>query len=163
MRRLASVFLLTTTLALGGCYHLEPVQPPPPRALRSPQPIDWRALVGCYRMEALKSFQAFPFALDSVQATRPSGQIREGAMRARAPYSGEPEVFWRVSSENTLHLSLQGTGIGGQFYELIPRGERLEGRYWIWIHSGHLYWHSGAAAQRVPCAEAPPADSAARP
>lgn len=148
-------------MAFGGCY-LPPVEPPPPRALRGPQPLDWRSLVGCYWMDATRGRPSWPFFLDSFPAKRSPGQSRDGALRARAPGSGEPDVYWLVTSRNTLTLKLEGTGFGGHHYDFIPSGEQLRGRLLLWFHTGHSTY-SRATARRVPCPPDADGEPASRP
>ena len=116
------VWLAGMMAAAGACY--PPYAPPPPLApMQGSEPVDWRAVLGCWRMS-----ETMVFALDSVPAVT-NFIRREGARQARlipAP-RGVGDMLWRTTDRNTIEF-LTGDALHGAMYELVLREGRLEGR-----------------------------------
>ena len=67
-----------------------------PRPLRGPTPLEWRALVGCYRLT--QGPAKWSFALDSAAGSE------EGARSARSfvPRQEDVREYWLVTDRNTV-------------------------------------------------------------
>lgn len=130
IRSLAGLWLLVMVAAAGGC--ISPPVPPPapaPQPAALPQdagPVDWRVLVGCWRMSA-----DWVFALDSLPAIN-EWILDHGpdARRARTfPVRQRQDVFWSVTPRNTIQLIISN-GLHGSRSEFVFRDGRLVGQQW---------------------------------
>lgn len=158
MRRTAALVLLGCVMAVGGCdpYGYIPPAPPPPVPLRGPAALDWRALVGCYRMEGRY------FAFDTVPAApspyhpRVQGGRRAGWLPHRQRVG---DSFWWITPRNAVEF-IEDDGLHGGIYEFVVRGDSLVGRVHTLTDILGVYPPVvRAAAVRAPC----PADGAGRP
>jgi hypothetical protein len=148
MRRAVSVVLLA--MAIGGCYPGGSSSGPVP--LRAGAAPDWRALVGCWRVEHLA------FVLDTVPVVT-GWRGRESARQARSLPVGQQagRRFWLVTPRNTLEVVFED-GLWATRLEMVVRGDSLVG-------NRHIYGDvpsspptvRPAAGVREPC----PADVAA--
>jgi hypothetical protein len=116
-----------------------------PRPLRGPVPLEWRALVGCYRLT--QGPDTGSFALDSVA----EGVWGEGARRARSfvPRQGDVREHWLVTDRNTVvYMVHEGWGHSMEF---VVRGDSLVGTHYT--HTDVIGWEprEPAAAVREPC------------
>lgn len=151
MRWNAALVWLGLALAGGGCSTLDriyiPPAPPAPRTMRGPEPVDWRALLGCWRM-----VDRWAFVLDSVPAQLRISRPREGARQVTVPGGGgSSDVYWRVTPRNTVEL-VTDAGLWGTFYEFTVREGRLVGRSVSWTDVVGVYHpYVRAAAERSPC------------
>lgn len=118
MRRSGSVLLLM--IAMGGCKPNGPVSAPAP--LRADAAPDWRALVGCYRVESRS------FVLDTVPVVT-GWRGRESAWQARSLPVGQEtgRRFWLVTPRNTLEVVFED-GLWATRLEMEVRGDSLVGR-----------------------------------
>jgi hypothetical protein len=119
MRRFASMVLLGTGMFATGCGPGGAVSgPAPQRAEAAP---DWRALVGCYRVEHLR------FVLDTVPVTT-GWRGRESARQARSLPVGERtgKRFWLVTPRDTLEVVFED-GLWATRLELAVRGDSVVG------------------------------------
>lgn len=151
--RLLSLLLVMSTV-LAGCHRGPPPTPGPPTPAPQlapmqggAQPLDWRELVGCYRM---RSGDRRVFALDSARAvTRVARPGPEG--RAARVDGWRYEAYWQVTPRNTVELVLHG-GTWGLRYEFLMRdGGRLIGRQSSWSDMPRHEKPDRAAADRVAC------------
>lgn len=143
-------FPLLLAIAMGGCSPNGSA--PGPAPLRADAAPDWRALVGCYRVESRS------FVLDTVPVTT-GWRGRESARQARSLPAGQEtgKRFWLVTPRNTLEVVFED-GLWATRLELVVRGDSLVGRR-------HIYGDvpssppsvRPAAGVREPC----PADVAA--
>jgi hypothetical protein len=114
-----SLSLATIGFALAGCG---------PGAVRGPAPSaaparpDWRALVGCYRVEQLR------FVLDTVPVVT-GWRGRESARQARSLPAGEGtgKRFWLVTPRNALEVVFED-GLWATRLELVVQGDSVAGR-----------------------------------
>jgi hypothetical protein len=116
---------LVLLVAAGGACVRPPAPPPPPASgpMRGSEPLDWRAVVGCWRMGTTG------LVLDSVPAATLFYAPREGVRHARLypPPTRHGDVFWRTTPRNTVEF-LVSDGLHGHFTEFVLREGRLEGR-----------------------------------
>ncbi|HST58704.1 MAG TPA: hypothetical protein VLK84_08455 [Longimicrobium sp.] len=117
MRRAVSVVLLS--MMMGGCT--AGGSAPGPAPLRTDAALDWRALVGCYRVEHLR------FVLDTVPVTT-GWRGRESARQARSIPAGERtgKRFWLVTPRNALEVVFED-GLYATRLEMTVRGDSLVG------------------------------------
>lgn len=159
MRRFTSAILVGLVIASGGCETLEymytPPAPPPPRPLRGAGPVDWRSLLGCWRVEN------GTFVFDSAPAHARPGAVdaRWAEWLPRRERRGPGVSYWWVTPRNSVEF-VRDDGLHGRIYELVVRGDRLVGR----IHTltdivGAYPPAVRTSAERVPC----PTDFAAAP
>ncbi|HEX2081406.1 MAG TPA: hypothetical protein VHG08_27130, partial [Longimicrobium sp.] len=110
-----------------------------------PAPLEWRALVGCYRLT--QGPETWSFALDS--AAEPTSE--EGARRARSfvPRPEAVEEYWLLTDRNTV-VYVQHEG-WGMLMEFVVRGDSLTGIHHM--RTDVIGWepHVPAAAVREPC------------
>lgn len=118
MRRAVSVVLLA--IVMGGCAPGGSASGPAP--LGADAAPDWRALVGCYRVEHLR------FVLDTVPVTT-GWRGRESARQARSLPVGERtgKRFWLVSPSNALEVIFED-GLFATRLELAVQGDSVSGR-----------------------------------
>lgn len=116
--------LLLAAAAGGACAPRRYEVPPEPAPLHESEPVDWRALVGCWRLS-----DRWVFALDSVPANLRFLAPRRGARQARSflPEHRVPDVFWQVTPRNTV-LFVVDDGLHGHRMEFVPRDGRLVGQ-----------------------------------
>lgn len=124
MGRLARAVLLGTAIVAGGCNPNGSASGPAP--LRADAAPDWRALVGCYRVEHLR------FVLDTVPVVT-GWRGRESARQARSLPLGERtgKRFWLVTPRNTLEVVFED-GLWATRLELVVRGDSLTGNRHIY-------------------------------
>ncbi len=89
---------------------------------RADAPLDWRALVGCYRQGDWR------FALDSipfvgVHNIEPESRL----LRSSHDWDERYETYWRVIAPDSVKLVLDD-GLHGVRYHLAVRGDTLTGR-----------------------------------
>jgi hypothetical protein len=138
MRLLLTLMMMALTGTLAACAG-------GPRPLRGPAPLEWRALVGCYRLT--QGPATWSFALDSA-AERTEA---EGARIARS-FVPRPEAVrehWLVTERNTvLYVKHEGWGTSMEF---VVRGDSLVGMHYM--HTDVVGWEprTPAAAVREPC------------
>jgi hypothetical protein len=123
MRSFARLALLLVAVAGGGCGW-SPPPPPEPAPLHGSEPVDWRAVVGCWRLP-----DGWVFALDSVPAVLRFVRPRPDARQARSflPEHRVEDVFWQVTPRNTI-LFIVDDGLHGHSMEFVPRDGRLVGQ-----------------------------------
>jgi hypothetical protein len=122
-RRFFWLVLVGMTIPVGACHR--PYAPPAPlAAMQGSEPVDWRAVLGCWRMS-----ETMVFALDSFSAVPRFVRPGEGARQARLiPWQrGVGDVFWRTTERNTLEFVIDD-GLHGSISEFVVRDGRLEGR-----------------------------------
>ena len=122
MRRAVSVVLLAMTM--GGCSPGGSASGPAP--LRADAAPEWRALVGCYRVEHLR------FVLDTVPVAT-GWRGRESARQARSIPVAEPagKRFWLVTPRNALEVVFED-GLYATRLEMVVRGDSLIGNRHIY-------------------------------
>ena len=144
MRRAVSVVLLVMTMAVGGCNPGGSASGPAP--LRGDAVPDWRALVGCYRVEHLR------FVLDTVPVTT-GWRGRESARQARSlPVTERTgKRFWLVTPRNALEVVFED-GLYATRLEMAVRGDSLAGSRHVYgdVPSSPPTVHP-AAGVREPC------------
>ncbi|HEU4883148.1 MAG TPA: hypothetical protein VFT45_12900 [Longimicrobium sp.] len=125
MMKLRRLFLLVgVTVASGACHRSPaPLPPLPPGPMRGSEPLDWRAVVGCWRMGTTR------LALDSLPAATLFYAAEPGIRHARVypPPTRHGDVFWRTTPRNTVEV-LIGDGLHGSRTEFVLRDGRLQGR-----------------------------------
>jgi hypothetical protein len=136
MRLLLTLTMMGFTCALAGCAGR-------PRPLRGPVPLEWRALVGCYRMT--QGPTQWSFALDSAAASE------EGARSARSFIRRQEDAreYWLITDRNTVvYVVREGWGVSMEF---VARGDSLVGTHYM--HTDVIGWEPRvpAAAVREPC------------
>jgi hypothetical protein len=149
-RRFASLGMLGMTIVTGGCYLPVPA-PPPPWPLRSPHPVDWPTLVGCWRMTSAASGREL-VAFDSMLAAEPRPAAGGPLRRARSipPAYQSGRATWRVTERNTVEY-VDHAGWGST-WEFVVRGDSLAGRMYAHTHvMEYQPRRLRAAAVRVPC------------
>ena len=122
MRRSAAVLLLA--IAMEGCNPAGSASgPAPQRAEAAP---DWRALVGCYRVEHLR------FVLDTVPVTT-GWRGRESARQARSLPVGEArgKRFWLVTPRDSLEVIFED-GLWATRLALAVRGDSVAGSRYVY-------------------------------
>jgi hypothetical protein len=125
-----------------------------PRPLRGPVPLEWRALVGCYRLTQGSS-SLYTFALDSTASTSEEGARTARSLRTRPEGGREVREDWRITDRNTVvYMVHEGWG---QMMVFVVRGDSLVGRHYMLTDVIGWEPHEPAAAVRVPC----PADGSA--
>jgi hypothetical protein len=149
MRRAVSAVLLA--MVMGGCS--PGGSAPGPVPLRAEAAPDWRALVGCWRVEHLR------FVLDTVPVTT-GWRGRESARQARSlpVEQATGRRFWLVSPRNTLEVVFED-GLWATRLEMAVRGDSLVGRRHVYgdVPSSPPTAHP-AGGVREPCpADARPA------
>lgn len=122
MCRAGSVLLLV--IAMGGCGPNGSV--PGPAPLRADAAPDWRALVGCWRVEHLR------FVLDTVPVVT-GWRGRESARQARSLPVGQQtgRRFWLATPRNTLEVVFED-GLWATRLEMVVRGDSLVGNRHIY-------------------------------
>lgn len=119
-----------------------------PRPLRGPVPLEWRTLVGCYRLT--EGPAQWTFALDS---TASSSSV-EGTRAARSLWTARPEYareYWLVTDRNTVVYVLH-EGLWGQVMEFVARGDSLAGTHYVFTDViGREPPRVPSAAVREPC------------
>jgi hypothetical protein len=142
MHRSVSVLLLA--MVMGGCSPGGSTSGPAP--LRADAAPDWRALVGCWRVEHLR------FVLDTVPVTT-GWRGRESARQARSLPLGEARGrrFWLVTPTNALEVVFED-GIWATRLEMVVQGDSLAGRRFSYgdVPSSPPSEHP-AAGVREPC------------
>lgn len=132
-----------------------------PRPLRGPSPVDWRSLVGCWRLVEPRD-DGVIVAFDTTLSTARSAQGREGARDARSfrEHLSNLQEFWRVTPGNTVEYVVH-EGLFGSYSEFVVHGDSLVGRMYLFsdVPSAEPEWRR-AAAVRAGC-PARPAPSAA--
>jgi hypothetical protein len=145
------------TIAGSACY-LRPPPPPPPFPMFGRETLDWREVLGCWRMLRTEWPEPWTFALDSVPAVRrlPSG-IGPGDRAARVFRDVGGDIYWSVTPRSTVEFSIED-GLHGTVYEFVLREGRLVGRVDGWTDIVGVYSRpSRVVAERAPC---PAADAA---
>ncbi|WP_420128083.1 hypothetical protein [Longimicrobium sp.] len=141
MRLLRTLTMMGLAGALASCLA-------GPRPVRGPVPLEWRALVGCYRLT--QGPAAWTFALDSAA----SSSSVQGARAARSLWTARPEYareYWLVTDRNTLVYVLH-EGLWGQVMEFAVRGDSLAGTHYVFTDVvGREPPRVPAAAVREPC------------
>ena len=153
------VWLVGMTLTGSACY-LPPAPPPPPFPMFGRETVDWREVLGCWRMLRTEWPEPWVFALDSMPAVvtfgTPSGPGARQARVFRETVSGD-NIYWLVTPRNTVEFSIDG-GLHGTVYEFVLREGRLVGRVDGWTDIVGVYGKATRAiAERAPC---PAADAA---
>jgi hypothetical protein len=120
--------------------------------LRGPEPLDWRAMVGCYRLT--EGPAQWSFALDSTA----SSSSLDGPRAARSLWVARPDYareYWFVTEHNTLVYVLH-EGLWGQVMEFVARGDSLAGTHYVFTDVvGREPPRVPSAAVREPCPAAP--------
>lgn len=139
MRLLLTLTMVGFTCALAGCAGR-------PRPLRGPVPLEWRALVGCYRLT--QGPAKWSFALDSTAG--PTSE-EEGARSARSFVQRREDAreYWLVTDRNTVVYVVRDGW--GETMEFVARGDSLVGMHYM--HTDVIGWEPRmpAAAVREPC------------
>ena len=135
MRLLLTLTMMGFTCSLAACAGR-------PRPLRGPVPLEWRALVGCYRLTQAPTL--WSFALDSAAGSE------EGSRSARSfvPRYNARE-FWFITDRNTVvYRVMEGWGVSLEF---VARGDSLVGTHYM--HTDVIGWEPQrpATAVREPC------------
>ena len=150
VRRFASLGMLGMTIVTGGCFPETP--PPPPWPMRSPHPVDWRTLVGCWRMTSAASGPEL-VAFDSTLAPQPRPAAGGPPRLARSfPPADDARLAstWRVTQGNAIEY-VDHSGWGST-WEFVVRGDSMAGRMYAHTHvMGYEPQRLRAAAVRVPC------------
>jgi len=134
MRLLLTLTMMGLTCAQAGCAGR-------PRPLRGPVPLEWRALVGCYRLTQAPTL--WSFALDSTAGSE------EGSRSARSfvqRYNARED--WLITDRDTVVYRVhEGWGVSMEF---VARGDSLVGTHYLHSDMG---WElrRPAAAVREPC------------
>jgi hypothetical protein len=152
MMKIRGIVCLAGMMAAGGAC-ARPYAPPPPLApMQGSESIDWRAVLGCWRMS-----ETMVLALDSVPAVTRFVR-REGARQGRvipAP-AGVGDMLWRTTDRNTIEF-LTGDGLHGAMWEFVLREGRLEGRQTTItdiVIEGVEWPVEAVVAEREPCPDA---------
>lgn len=144
MRRLETAVLLGMALGAGGCGRVASPGPVPGGGTGA---VEWRSLVGCWRMGDWR------FAFDSVPVTPRHWRGRDDARQARTGPEVNPrfDEFWRVAPGDTVEFVMDN-GLFGNRYLFVARGDSLVGlRHAISDAAGPPPPPQRAAAVRAPC------------
>jgi hypothetical protein len=138
MRLLLTLMMMAFAGTLAACAG-------GPRPLRGPAPLEWRALVGCYRIT--QGPQKWSFALDSAAERT----FAEGGRSARSfvPRQEGAREYWLVTDRNTVvYVVHEWWGVSMEF---VARGDSLVGMHYM--HTDVIGWQPRppAAAVREPC------------
>jgi hypothetical protein len=122
--------------------------------MRGREPVDVKAVLGCWRMVRSGWPQPWLFALDSAPATLtfgyPSGPGARLARAFRETARGD-NIYWLVTPRNTVEFSIDG-GLHGTVYEFVLRDGRLIGRVDGWTDIVGVYAKPARViAERAPC------------
>jgi hypothetical protein len=116
-----------------------------PRPRRGPVPLEWRALVGCYRVT--KGSEEWTIVLDSTASTSEEGTWV--ARSLRAPRQQDVREYWRVTDLNTVLYALHEGW--GQMMEFVVRGDSLVGMHYLFYDMDGWQPSGRVVAVRDPC------------
>ncbi|HYW11493.1 MAG TPA: hypothetical protein VE871_06030 [Longimicrobium sp.] len=122
--------MVLLAMAMAGCK--PGGSPSGPAPLRADAAPDWRAFVGCYRVEHLR------FVLDTIPVTT-GWRGRESARQARSIPVGERtgKRFWLVAPSGALEVVFED-GLYATRLEMTVRGDSLAGNRHVYGDRPHV-------------------------